>query len=345
MKDYRDKSNMSQQMRIRYFIMNLIYRSGEKSVKIPSSRKLAKQFGIAHSTVQLALEKLNRENCIITRQGAPTMTNPVKQFDLYPAPTPLIGVKIYEGDAFYYGKTLWNILSSIAGELVERKFNIRLMMEVAATPESIQREVNESYLDGLILFNTSLDYFKAAREKIPSVLIRDIPSPGLPSSIILNMEPAIIQLAVLLKKEKRTRIAEVVSQHKFDEQFYLIKTLKKSNPDIKTQEILFDEVSDLIHTNPPDVLIFYEQYAETIQSLAEKSGHDILLLSLKKPPRDMNYTGYYFTYPFEKIIHEAADMLEALLAGQKDATQITIEAELCRDPKNETNIKTEKEKF
>ena len=53
-------SSITQQMRIRYYVMNLIYRSSGKSVRVPSTRELSRRFGIARSTVQLAFEKLIR---------------------------------------------------------------------------------------------------------------------------------------------------------------------------------------------------------------------------------------------------------------------------------------------
>ena len=76
-------------------------------------------------------------------------------------------------------------------------------------------------------------------------------------------------------------------------------------------------------------MIFQEQYAEHVQKLVEKSGHDILLVARREPARDMNYTGYYFSFSAEKIASAAADMLEKLLAGEKDIPSVTVEIELC----------------
>lgn len=136
----RADGTMTQQMRIRYFVMNLVYHNTGKSVKVPSTRELAKRFGIARSTIQLAFEQLIKEGYLVCRQGAATMTNPLSHFVLQPETrNPLIGVKLYEGDAFYYGANFWRSISSVATELTERGFNIRLLMNAAITPESIDR--------------------------------------------------------------------------------------------------------------------------------------------------------------------------------------------------------------
>ena len=88
-----ENSLMSQQMRIRYYVMNLIYRSSGKSVKVPSTRELSRRFGIARSTVQLAFEKMIQDGYLICRQGAATMTNPLSGFILQPqTKIPLSGV-------------------------------------------------------------------------------------------------------------------------------------------------------------------------------------------------------------------------------------------------------------
>ena len=320
---------MNQQMRIRYYIMNLIYRNSGKSVKIPSSRELAAQFGVARSTVQLALEKLVRDKYLISKRGSATVTNPHKVFGVLPyEQTPLIGVKLYEGDNFYYGKSLLGALAALSGELVERKYNIRLMLNAATSPESIQLEANESYLDGLVLYNTSLEYHKTVRESIPCVLIRNTPAPGLPACVIQSVEQASIRLAEILKQKKLTRIAEVVHQYKYEEEFHICRTLLKNDPELVRDEVIFDEIPELLRKNPPQVIFFPESHAELIQEIVEKSGHDILLVARKEPVRDMNFKGYYFSFPVEKVANIAADMLERLLAGEKDVSQVTVEADL-----------------
>ena len=332
MKKTTEKNNVSQQMRVRYYVMNLIYRNSGKSVKIPSSRELAARFGIARSTVQLALEKLVQEKYIISKQGVATVTNPVKSLIYLPdTKVPLIGIKIYEGDAFYYGKGLWGVFSAIANELIERKFYIRLMMDAATTPESIEREINESYLDGLILYNTKLEYYQAVSQKFPCILIRNGDLPEVPSSIILSKKCAIAQMAEILKKENRSRIADVVCQSCQNDEFQVCPSLQKIWPDLKVETVEFSKLPELLQKNPPDALIFREQFAEAIQELVDKNGCDTLLFSRKKTLRDMNYKGYCFSFPFEKVACTAADMLNELLNGTKELPPVVIEAELCRN--------------
>lgn len=325
----RADGTMTQQMRIRYFVMNLIYHNTGKSVKVPSTRELAKRFGIARSTIQLAFEQLIKEGYLVCRQGAATMTNPLSHFVLQPETrNPLIGVKLYEGDAFYYGANFWRAISSVATELTERGFNIRLLMNAATTPESIDREVHESYLDGMILIDTGLEYINATRQAMPCVVIANSPIPGLPAQVLRSQEQAIRHLSRLLHTKNCTRGINVTNPLNNHDDYQVVQRLAEYNPELAFKDMELDAIRKEVQENPPDVIVHFEQYAEILQKLVDESGHDILLVSRKAPVRDQYYNGYYFDFPMERMGRTAVDMLESLLAGQKSLPVRTIEAEL-----------------
>lgn len=325
----RADGTMTQQMRIRYFVMNLIYHNTGKSVKVPSTRELAKRFGIARSTIQLAFEQLIKEGYLVCRQGAATMTNPLSHFVLQPETrNPLIGVKLYEGDAFYYGANFWRAISSVATELTERGFNIRLLMNAATTPESIDREVHESYLDGMILIDTGLEYINAARQAMPCVVIANSPLPDLPAQVLRSQEQAIRHLSRLLHTRNCTRGINVTNPLNNHDDYQVVRRLAEYNPDLAFRDLALEDIRKEMQENPPDVIVHFEQYAEILQKLVDESGRDILLVSRKAPVRDQYYNGYYFDFPMERMGRTAVDMLESLLAGQKSLSVRTIEAEL-----------------
>lgn len=325
----RADGTMTQQMRIRYFVMNLIYHSAGKSVKVPSTRELAERFGIARSTVQLAFEQLIRDGFLVCRQGAATMTNPLSHFVLQPKDrNPLIGIKLYEGDAFYYGANFWRSISSVATELTDRGFNLRLLMNAATTPVSIDREVHESYLDGIILIDTCLDYINAARQSMPCVVISNARIPGLPAQVIRSQGLAIRQLSRLLHARNCSRGINIISSSSPHDDHRVVSRLAECNPELAFMDLELDAVRREVRENPPDVIIHFEQYAETLQKLVDESGHDILLVSRKSPVRDQYYRGCYFDFPMERMGRIAVDMLESLLAGEKSLPACTVEASL-----------------
>ena len=329
-------SSMTQQMRIRYYVMNLIYRNSGKSVRVPSTRELSRQFGIARSTVQLAFEKLLQDGYLISRQGAATMTNPFSSFVLQPQTrNPLIGVKLYEGDAFYYGTNFWRALSSVTTELTERNFNIRLLMNAATSEESIEREIEESYLDGVILIGSSMAYVNAARKHhLPCVLIGGAIPPDQPSSIRRSLDKAVRHLAALAASRNLTRginLCGVASE----ENRYIQRRLKELNPALKLEVCDPNAIPDMtswlrerLFHDPPELILHFEQYAELLQRIVEESGCEILLISRLPPARDVYYHGLSFVYPLKQIAVEAADRLERMLAGETELPQSVFEAEL-----------------
>lgn len=331
-----ENSLMSQQMRIRYYVMNLIYRSSGKSVKVPSTRELSRRFGIARSTVQLAFEKMIQDGYLICRQGAATMTNPLSGFILQPqTKNPLIGVKLHKGDAFYYGSHFWRTLSSVAEELTERNFNIRLLMSAATTTESIRREIEESYLDGVILIDTSMEYINAARKQLPCCVVigGEIPE-NFPSSIRRSSEAAVRKLAELTAERKMTRILNLGGALT-EEQLRIQERLCELNPALKMESCDPNAVPDLaswvrerLLKDPPELILHFEAYAEFLQEMVEESGREILLISRHPPAEKVHYHGLVFEYPLERIAVEAADLLERMLGGEMDLPQSVVEAEL-----------------
>ena len=65
-------------LKIRFEIVNRLYQTPGRSVKIPSARELAARFHLSPSTVTLELQKLVREGYLIGKRGSGTYTNPDK---------------------------------------------------------------------------------------------------------------------------------------------------------------------------------------------------------------------------------------------------------------------------
>lgn len=325
------KNNLTQQMRIRYYIMNLIYHSCGKSVPVPSTRELSKQFGIARSTIQLAFEKLLQEGYLICRQGAPTMTNPLCHFVLQPQTrNPLIGIKLYEGDAFYYGSNFWRSISCIATELTERNYNIRLLMNATITEESIEQEIRESYLDGVILLHTTPVYARtAARMNLPCVMVDIHPHPDLPTVVLKSSESAVRQLSRKLHTENRKYGLNIINPFQQDEDALRLKQmLEELDPEIRIKTVPQEKVSLKAGSALPDFLLHDEQHAELLQKQVDVSGKKILLVSRKRPAGGQYYKGCYFDFPLEQLGRTAVDLLEKRIAGEETPRQTVVEAEL-----------------
>ena len=88
---------MRETLKIRHYVVGVIYHAGERSVQIMSSRDLAKYFNIARSTVSIALKELVDQGYLIPVKGKGYFTNPRKIMTPIPGKMPPL-ILLLHGD-------------------------------------------------------------------------------------------------------------------------------------------------------------------------------------------------------------------------------------------------------
>lgn len=156
--------------KIWFRVMSIYYRSGNRAVKIPSSNELAREFGIAPTTVRLAFKKLEREGYLVMRKGSGSYTNPVKssQFGVN-GRKPLIGLLLLTGDLFFYLPSMLKFISAATEVLAQMNWNVRFITERCASPEETEEVLRHSYLDGLICVSVEPGVAEKAAEILPTI--------------------------------------------------------------------------------------------------------------------------------------------------------------------------------
>lgn len=156
--------------KIWFRVMSIYYRSGNRAVKIPSSNELAREFGMAPSTVRLAFKKLEREGYLVMRKGSGSYTNPVKssQFGVN-GRKPLIGLLLLTGDLFFYLPSMLKFISAATEVLAQMNWNVRFITERCASPEETEEVLRHSYLDGLICVSVEPGVAEKAAEILPTI--------------------------------------------------------------------------------------------------------------------------------------------------------------------------------
>ncbi len=156
--------------KIWFRVMSIYYRSGNRAVRIPSSNELAREFGIAPSTVRLAFKKLEKEGYLVMRKGSGAYTNPVKtsQFGVN-GRNPLIGLLVLTGDLFFYLPSLLRFISAATEILAQMNWNVRFITERCVSPEETEEVLRHSYLDGLICVSVEPGVAEKAAEILPTV--------------------------------------------------------------------------------------------------------------------------------------------------------------------------------
>ena len=140
---------LTESMKIRYYVMDLLYSHPRVEVKLPSIRELAKKFGVANSTVAEVLNKLKLEKFLVARPGVGIFNNP-EFIESWPAKAPLIGVIYSYGKHFFYEKKNWNIIAEIGKALCGADNSIRFLTLQGTSEETVCDELRNSYLDALV---------------------------------------------------------------------------------------------------------------------------------------------------------------------------------------------------
>lgn len=142
---------MKETLKIRHYIIGLLYESGKAAVPLMSVRKLAAHFGVAQCTVSAAVKELIDEGYVISRPGVGMFTNPNKLAFYGELRRPLlIGVIHGDGRYYYLDHSAWRSLSPVIGALVGRNYNVRQIFFESGDPEEVFNEITLTPLDGLV---------------------------------------------------------------------------------------------------------------------------------------------------------------------------------------------------
>jgi len=142
---------LKETLKIRHYIIGLLYEAGKTSMPLMSVRKMAKHFDVAQCTVSAAVKELIEDGYVISRPGVGMFTNPNKlSISRSESEPPLIGVIHGDGRYFYLDQSAWQSLSPVIGALVQRNFNVRQIFFESGDREEIFNEIAFTPLDGLV---------------------------------------------------------------------------------------------------------------------------------------------------------------------------------------------------
>lgn len=304
--------------------MDLIYHSGGESVMVPSSYKLAEMFGVARSTVLLALKKLREEGYLITQKGAATFTAPYALGAAKEAP--LIGITFGQGDSLYYGVAGWGAIAAIGQELTENNFNVRLQANGVAVNKTLENAVNNSYLDAMVCILADPAAVTVIEKKMPVVTIAIPEKPKV--GVGFSHRRAVEKLREILMRERRNNFLLLFSEHETRWDRQQVEYLKEGGFDFSDSTFISPHFSDFdtkleqyLNKNRPDVVFCNSMWAELMMKKLRKKGIDTAeecrLVVFDRLPRKAEFCGYILRKPYEEAAKLIPDMLTDCLAGKK----------------------------
>lgn len=145
-------------LRIRFEVINRMYRNPDESVRIPSVRELAARYCLSPSTVSLELKKLVKEGFLVGKHGSGTYTNPRSiQFAPSAVKRRIVGILVGDGKLLIYDAMDWYAMTHCGMAFSPDQAQPRVCGLVSSTPDEICGELLSQNLDGLIWVHPSPD--------------------------------------------------------------------------------------------------------------------------------------------------------------------------------------------
>ncbi len=154
---------MREGVKIRHYIMDLIYRHPNERILIPGSNELAARFGVARSTVTLVLKSLTEQGYLEGRRGIGTFTKHQNLIPVGGKMPPLVGLLAGDGKYFYYPHQVWAVLAACGAELTRRGCNVRPLALAGTGTEALVDEISHQYLEALAMIDIGVEHLPLIR--------------------------------------------------------------------------------------------------------------------------------------------------------------------------------------
>ena len=332
----KDKSPAG--LRVRYGIVELLYRAPSRETQLPSASELASRYNISMSTVNRELKKLVEEGLIIGRQGVGMFTVPnVIKIDDRLLGRRLVGIIYGDGRYLCYGLCEWTFITSCGFALLPGIAHPRYVNLIAGHPDDIAAELQSQSLDGIIAIRPSKNLAQALQtlqshgmpvvaagsnvEGMPSLLAdhrqagrdmaRQLQQRGVRSILWMSFDPICREHLAGLREycaeaNTKIKISEVANMSEFEA-----------------------KVSDYAQKNAfPDAVFLHGEticaLPSTLQRLGITPPNWLTLSEIESAERLAKHHGLVRAFPYRDIARQAAACLEEQFTGKTVAPEYTF---------------------
>ena len=344
MKKEGKKIPQKEGLKIRHYIMDLIYRNPEESVMIPSSKELAKMFGVARSTVTLELKALVAEHYLEGKRGIGTFTRHLNFVPSCGTMPPLVGLLAGDGKYFYYPHQVWAVLTYCGLALTEKGINIRPLNLYGVGNGELSEELGNQYLSGLIWLDINPKRFP---------MIRSLETKGIPvtaqiasgaqrgleeiDSCQFDLYSAGLQVGKILLQEN-CRSLFFLFENDMTREFLDGIRCAYRNAQVKLnckcffwdQPNVFAQVENELETTCPDVVYAHSEHLATVRYILKKLGMEVRtrLIAEAHAVHTKDFHGILLEFPFKelglKMAQQMADRLNGKSGLHQSCLNITI---------------------
>lgn len=339
-------TNTSEYIKIRRYVMNILYRTEGVSVQLPSIAELSQLFDVSAPTVCKAMKALTNEGYVIGKRGLGSFTNPNFHTSLsnpLQRKLPIIGIITRDGMAVHYN----SYDSQILGELLKRlpfcPGTIHFVSLSSLDPETVYNEIKNEQLDALIWLQPSSSQEETcrrlARESLPlvtcGILWDDVPG------VKFDFEEAAYRCGKTLIAEGRKNPVFFPDITPWDlEAQGLRKAYREAG--ITLNENLFlkdfytahEKIKEMIsYGTPIDVIYGHMLFENELEDFLYEAAPDcIKSCCIVNPgssmPNDRELHRINYVFPFEENALALMKVLRNSLNGMNDNSHINLKINL-----------------
>lgn len=337
MPEPESKALLRESVKIRHYIMNLIYRHPNEKMLIPGSNELAAMFGVGRATVTRVLKSLTEEGYLEGRRGIGTFTLHQNFIPVENEMPPLIGLLAGDGKYFYYPHQVWGIMASCGLVLTRGGCNVRPLSLTGADDETRFAEISRQYLDGLVVLDVNPERIglirrlrdEAGLKAVIQVSCRfDADLSGV-DSFCFDFYRAGVEVGARLLAEGRTALWFVFlnpvtrvlldgirSAYASAGKSLAVKSFTWETPDV------FEEIRSALRDGAPDALYVHSEHWAALRGILDAAGVETdrrcRLIAESHAVRG-TYHGILLDIPFEELGDEIGTrMMELFGSGPAD---------------------------
>lgn len=323
---------ISEYMRIRRYVMNLILRADGKAAQIPTIQELSEKFGVSRPTVSKAMKELTSEGYIIGKRGIGTFTNPAKRAMVaIGKKLPLVGIMISDGLNVHLDKYIGCALAEILKQVVFVPAIAHLVTVGSSDPEQAVKEILDEQLDALVVFGSNRFTPQLRATGLP-VIVSDY-QPRIPGSVYFDYEDWGYRCGKQLLKENRRNIVFLHDQIPWNVSFPGIRRAYQEagvplneNLFLKNFQNSLNELKNIINYGIKvdavcDTLLVNNEVTELLMELDPRLAETCAIIhNAASEPQNNGFHEICYDIPFAAFAAEVADLLKLQLKNN-DAGQ------------------------
>lgn len=330
-------SPVSEYMKIRRYVLTLIYRNAGKSVQLPTIVELSKLFNVSAPTVNKALKALSDDGHIIGRRGIGSFTNPNSLhkglFSPLVKPMPLVGLVLGDGMPVHISAYWARILAKLLEEATMLPALVHQISLSSKNPDTVLRELENEQLDGLIWHapppNLASVCEQLVEKRFPLV-IADTEITGV-SSVSFDHADAAYRCGKILLEEGRRSIVFFPDTPPWDAQADGLRRAYRE-AGIQLDERLFLKETSTLHEKLHEIMaagvkidtifghmMFQNEIEDFLARLdPELHGRCAVVNAGLSLPSKNPFHRISYEYPFGELAKELVSSLRAQLGGAFD---------------------------